>query len=68
LNPLSLPRCFYASEDESVIVLENVAAAGSFEVTEKKPEPLTAEAVQLILRELAALHASGLHFIQGPML
>ena len=37
LKPLSFPKCFYASVNDSLIILENMKAKG-FEVVEKKIE------------------------------
>ena len=37
LKPLSFPKCFYASVEDSLIILENMKEIG-FEVVEKKIE------------------------------
>jgi hypothetical protein len=37
LKPLAFPKCFYASTEESLILLENIKLQ-NFEVVEKKPE------------------------------
>ncbi len=37
LKPLAFPKCFYASVDESLLILENLKAQ-NFDVLRKKPE------------------------------
>jgi hypothetical protein len=37
LKPLSFPKCFYASSEDSIILLENLKVQ-NFEVVVKKPE------------------------------
>ena len=37
LNPLAFPKCFYASPEDSLILLENLKVQ-NFEVVVKKPE------------------------------
>ena len=37
LKPLAFPKCFYASSEESLILLENLKVQ-NFEVVVKKPE------------------------------
>jgi hypothetical protein len=37
LKPLAFPRCFYASPEDSLLVIENAKSRG-FEVIEKKPQ------------------------------
>ena len=37
LKPLAFPKCFYASVEDSVLVLENLKS-NNFEVIDKKPD------------------------------
>ena len=37
LKPLAFPKCFYASADDAIFILEN-AKSLNYEVVEKKPE------------------------------
>ncbi len=37
LKPLAFPKCFYASVEDSLLLLENMKKQ-NFEVVEKKPE------------------------------
>ena len=37
LKPLAFPRCFYASADDAILILET-AKSLNYEVVEKKPE------------------------------
>ena len=37
LKPLAFPKCFYASAEDAILILENVKSQ-NFEVVEKKPE------------------------------
>jgi len=37
LKPLTFPKCFYASVDEQLIILENLKSK-NYKVTPKKPE------------------------------
>jgi hypothetical protein len=37
LKPLAFPKCFYASDDDAILILEN-AKSLNYEVVKKEPE------------------------------
>ena len=37
LKPLAFPKCFYASDDQGLLIMENLKAE-NFDVVKKKPE------------------------------
>jgi hypothetical protein len=37
LKPLAFPKCFYASDDQGLLIMENLKAE-NFDVAKKKPE------------------------------
>lgn len=62
LQPLKVPRCFYADQESLTIIMEDLKDK-DFELIEKTCEVAKDSFVDHGLKELAKIHATGYHYI-----
>jgi len=60
---LPFPKCFYASDEDGVIVLENLKPKG-FKTVPKSAEGIPEERLVRVLKEIGHFHATTYHYIQ----
>jgi len=60
---LPFPKCFYASDEEGVIVLENLKTRG-FKTVPKSPEGVPEDRLIKVLKEIAHFHSTTYHYLQ----
>ena len=64
MQPLNVAQAFYASNDNGVIIFENLKALG-FKVVQKSCKGLDNQCLNKALEILAEFHASGYHLIHS---
>jgi len=62
-NELPFPKCFYASDEEGVIVLENLKSLG-FKTVPKSPDGVPEDRLIKVLNEIAHFHSTTYHYLQ----
>ena len=64
LTPLRLAESYYASDEEGVIIFENIKTKG-YEVIEKTCKTLEGDSLEKVIIALAEFHATGHHMIHS---